>query len=143
MNKILLEITGTQRIDNQKDKMELTTVGTIEDTADSYIINYTEEQEPPTAPINVCVTIRKDEKGVDMTRSGAFDSCLIIEKSKRNLCHYGTEYGDILMGISGHTIDGEYNGEKGRFIFSYDIDINGALVSRNEVKMTFRKNQEN
>ena len=142
MNKILLEITGTQRIDRQKDKMELTTVGTIEETADKYIINYKEEQEPPAAPIDVRVAVRKDEKSVEMTRSGAFASCLTIEKSKRNLCHYGTEYGDILMGISGHTIDCDYTEDKGQFIFSYDIDINGALASRNEVKINFRKNQE-
>lgn len=142
MNKILLEIAGTQRIDKQKDKMELTTVGTIEETADKYIINYKEEQEPPAAPIDVRVAVRKDEKSVEMTRSGAFASCLMIEKSKRNLCHYGTEYGDILMGISGHTIDCDYTEDKGQFIFSYDIDINGALASRNEVKINFRKNQE-
>lgn len=142
MNRILLEITGTQRIDNQKDKMELTTVGTIEEKANEYIINYKEEQDPPGAPVDVRVAIRKDEKSVEMTRSGVFGSCLIIEKSKRNLCHYGTEYGDILMGISGHTIDCDYSDDKGRFIFSYDIDINGALASRNEVKINFRKNQE-
>ncbi len=142
MNKILIEIKGIQRIDIQKEKMELTTVGTFEETADAYIIKYTEEQEPPTAPVNVRVKINKNEKAVEMTRSGAFNSCLMIEKSKRNLCHYGTEYGDILMGISGHTIDGEYEDEKGKFIFTYDIDINGALVSRNEVRISFRKNQE-
>ncbi len=142
MNKILLEIKGTQRIDNQQDKIELTTVGTLEETADAYIIKYTEEQEPPKAPLNVCIKICKNEKSVEMTRSGAFNSCLIIEKSKRNLCHYGTEYGDILMGISGHTIEGEYIKEKGKFIFSYDIDMNGALVSRNEVRISFRKNRE-
>lgn len=142
MNEILLEIKGTQRIDNQRDKIELTTVGTLEETADAYIIKYTEEQEPPKAPLNVCIKIDKNEKSVEMTRSGAFNSCLIIEKSKRNLCHYGTEYGDILMGISGHTIEGEYIKEKGKFIFSYDIDMNGALVSRNEVRISFRKNRE-
>ncbi|MDE5964950.1 MAG: DUF1934 domain-containing protein, partial [Eubacterium sp.] len=66
----------------------------------------------------------------------------IIEKSRRNMCRYGTEYGDILMGISGHTIDTEFDGENGEFTFGYDIDINGTLASKNEVKMSFRKNQE-
>lgn len=141
---ILLEIIGTQQIDNQRDKMELTTVGTFEETACAYIINYTEEQEPPLSPVSVCVKISKDEKAVEMTRTGAYDSCLVIERSKRNLCRYGTEYGDILMGISGHNIDCEYEyeNEKGRFNFEYDIDINGALASRNKVKINFRKNQE-
>jgi uncharacterized beta-barrel protein YwiB (DUF1934 family) len=138
----LLEIVGTQQIDNQRDKMELTTVGTFEETEETYVIKYREEQEPPTAPIDVCVVISKDEKSVEMTRSGACHSCLTIEKSQRNLCHYGTEYGDILMGISGHILDCNYADEKGKFTFSYDIDINGVLASRNEVRMTFRKNQE-
>lgn len=138
----MLEIIGTQRIDSQKDKMEMTTLGTINEFDDCYIIEYKEEQVPPTPAIDVKVKISKDEKAVEMTRSGAYNSCLIIEKSKRNLCRYGTEYGDILMGISGHTIDNEYDGNKGKFVFSYDIDINGALASKNEVSMTLRKNQE-
>lgn len=140
MDKILLKITGSQRIDNQKDKLELTTIGSFEEKKDAYIINYKEEQEPPEPPVSVSVKISKDEKSVVMTRSGANDSCLVIEKSRRNLCNYGTQFGDILMGISGHTVDSEYDGSKGKFLFTYDIDINGALASKNEVIMTFRKN---
>ncbi|MGN0521698.1 MAG: DUF1934 domain-containing protein [Eubacterium sp.] len=140
--EILLEITGTQRIDDQSDKIELTTVGEIEETDESYIVYYTEEQEPPLSPVEATVKIYKNGSAVEMTRTGAYDSCLIIEKSKRNLCHYGTQFGDILMGISGHSIESEFNGRKGCFNFGYDIDVNGALASRNEVKMIFKKNQE-
>lgn len=142
MLKVLLNVIGTQRIDMQKDKMELTTVASLEEADDCYIINYKEEQEPPLNPINVCVKIHKDESRVEMTRSGDYESCLIIEKSRRNMCRYGTEYGDILMGISGHSIETEFDGESGEFVFGYDIDINGALASKNEVRMSFRKNQE-
>lgn len=142
MNKILLEITGTQKIDGQRDKTELTTVGTMESTEDSYVIKYTEQQDPPFAPIDVTVKISKDKKLVEMTRSGAFESRLVIEKSGRNLCHYGTEYGDILMGIAGHSIEAEAFEDSGKFTFCYDIDLNGALASRNEVKMVYKNNQE-
>lgn len=142
MDKILLEITGTQRIDGQKDKTELTTVGTIEHTDDSYIVRYTEQQDPPFAPIDVTVRISKDEKLVEMTRSGACESRLVIEKSGRNLCHYGTEYGDILMGIAGHFIETQINETDGKFTFCYDIDLNGALASKNEVTMVYKNKQE-
>lgn len=137
---ILLDVIGTQRIDSQRDKTQLTTIASLEETDTSYIIKYTEEQEPPEPSTAVCVIVGKNDDFVEMTRNGS--SCLTIEKSKRNLCHYGTGYGDILMGISGHSIETEFDGEKGRFLFAYDIDINGALASRNEVKLTFRKNQE-
>lgn len=142
MKNVLLTIAGSQRIDGEKDKMELTTTGTLEITDDAYIIKYNEEQEPPLSPVNVTVKISKDEKAVEMTRAGAFDSCLIIEKSKRNLCHYGTAYGDILMGISGHSIETEISENNGKFNFCYNIDVNGALASKNEVNITYKVNQE-
>lgn len=139
-NKILVEITGIQRIDRMKDKVELTTVGTLDETDEHYIVCYTEEQEPPLASVQVELKINKDESSVQMTRTGAYDSCLIIEKAKRNLCHYGTEYGDILLGIAGHSIDNSVEEDNGRFNFSYDIDVNGALASRNEVIINYRYN---
>ena len=43
MDRILLEITGTQRVDGQKDQLELTTMGTLRDDGTAYIIRYTEE----------------------------------------------------------------------------------------------------
>lgn len=140
--KILLTIIGTQRIEDQSDKIEMTTSGEFEDSNDAYTIYYTEEQEPPYSPINTAVKIHKNKECVEMTRAGAYDSCLIIDKSKRNVCHYGTQFGDILMGISGHSIESEFDGSSGCFNFGYDIDINGSLASCNEVKMTFKINQE-
>lgn len=142
MDRILLEITGTQQIDRDKDKIELTTIGTIRDDGSAYIVRYTEEQTPPLAPVKVTVRIQKDESAVQMTRTGAFDSCLMIEKSKRNLCRYGTEFGDILLGIYGREIETKIDDSTGSFFFGYDVDINGALASKNTVNMIFSKNQD-
>lgn len=142
MLKILLDVVGIQRVGMEQDKMELTTIAELEENDTFYIIKYTEEQEPPIPAVNVCVKVNKDESLVEMTRSGPFESCLTIERSGRNLCRYGTEYGDILMGISGHSIETQFDGESGEFSFAYDIDINGALASKNEVRLIFRKNQE-
>ena len=115
MDRILLEITGTQRVDGQKDQLELTTMGTLRDDGTAYIIRYTEEQEPPLSPVKVTVRIQKDESAVEMTRTGAYDGCLLIEKSKRNLCHYGTEVGNLLMGIYGREIEASLNENGGSF----------------------------
>lgn len=139
MSKVLLEIVGSQRVDNEKDKVEMTTVGTLEETDSSYIIKYDEQQEPPMSPIAVSLTVNKDEKSAEVIRNGAVYSCLNIEKSNRRLCRYGTEYGDILMGISGHSIDVDINDGKGSFYLAYDIDINGALASRNDIKLNFKE----
>ena len=71
MQKILLDVIGIQKIDNQKAQMELTTVACLDETDTHYIINYNEEQEPPLMPMKVCVKISKDESSAEMTRTGA------------------------------------------------------------------------
>ena len=140
--KSLIKVIGTQRYGNErdKDKIELTTVGTFEETENNYILRYNEELEPPLAPIKTKLTIAKDEGKVEMLRSGSYGSCLIIEHSKRNLCTYGTDYGQILMGIYGKSIETDCKGDFGKFTFGYDIDVNGALTSQNEVTVEFKLN---
>ncbi len=142
MERVLLEIIGTQQIDDKKDKIELTTMGTIRDDGTAYIVRYKEEQEPPSKPIDVTVRIAKDASSVNMTRSGGLDSCLLIEKSKRNQCQYRTPFGDVLMGIYGREVETVLEEDGGKFNFVYDIDINGSVTSKNTVNMIFRKNQE-
>lgn len=142
MEKVLIEVIGTQNIDNQFDKTELKTIGTFEELEEKYIIKYKEEQGEGEKPIDVSVVVLKDESVVEMTRDGEISSRLVIERSQRNLCHYGTAYGDILMGISGHSIEHEPNENGGKFSFGYDIDINGALASKNRVKLSYKKKKQ-
>ena len=142
MEKVLIEVIGTQNIDNQFDKTELKTIGTFEELEEKYVIKYKEEQGEGEKPIDVSVVVLKDESVVEMTRDGEISSRLVIERSQRNLCHYGTAYGDILMGISGHSIEHEPNENGGKFSFGYDIDINGALASKNRVKLSYKKKKQ-
>lgn len=142
MEKVLIEIIGSQNIDNQFDKTEFKTVGTFEELEEKYVIKYKEEQDAGEEPINVSVVVLKDESSVEMTREGAVVSRLVIERSQRNLCHYGTAYGEILMGISGHSIEHEFDENGGKFTFGYDIDINGALASKNRVKLSYKKKKQ-
>ena len=136
--KALIKVVGRQRFGRDVDKIELTTIGTFEETPDKYVLRYNEEQEPPSPAIKTTLSISKDEKTVSLMREGAHGSLLIIERSKRNLCNYATEFGDILMGIYGKNIGCECEERKGSFNFDYDIDINGAISSQNEVEVTYR-----
>ena len=138
MAKALITITGRQQYDDDKDKVEMKTIGTVEQDDENYIIRYNEELENSTMPIRARLNIAKDESKVEMIKSGPYSSCLIIEKSKRHLCNYGTEYGDMLMGIFGREVENAYNDNEGTFKFSYDIDINGAISSQNDVTIEFR-----
>lgn len=137
--KALIKVTGRQNYDSDgNDKIELTTIGTVEETDNEYILSYNEELEPHSAPVKTRLSVRKDEKRVELMRSGAYGSLLIIERSRRNLCTYATEFGDLLMGIYGKNIENEIEDKKGKISFDYDVDINGALTSRNEVTVEYK-----
>lgn len=137
MERILIEIKGTQRYGRETDVTELTTFGTIRDDGCAYVIRYRQELEPPEESVNVTVRVNKDESTVEMTRSGKTHSSLLIEKSKRHMCRYGTEFGDMLMGVYGKDIEADING--GSFNFEYDIDFNGSVASQNKVMLNFTK----
>ena len=138
--KALIKVVGEQNFGDDNDVIELTTIGTLEETEESYILRYNEELEPQSAPIKTQLSIQKNRERVELMRSGKHGSLLIIERAKRNLCNYATEYGDLLMGIYGRSIEHSVEEKEGRIAFGYDIDINGAITSQNEVTVTFRLN---
>ena len=47
----------------------------------------------------------------------------------------------MLMGIFGKNIENDFNENEGSFNFSYEIDINGAVSSQNEVTILYRINE--
>ena len=143
MDRILLKIIGSQLVDGQSDQIELSTMGTMRDNGTTYVIRYTEEQEPPMAPVQVTVRIQKDESAVQITRTGGVESCLIVEKAKRNQCNYDTGFGNLLMGIYGRIIEMNIQEDNGSFTFGYDIDVNGAVTSKNTVNMVYSINKSN
>lgn len=136
--KALITIIGYQSYDDDKDKIEMKTIGTIDIDDTDYIIRYNEELENSSTPIKAKLKIAKDESRVEMIKSGPYSSCLVIEKSKRHLCNYGTEYGEMLMGIFGKSIKNSYDESQGEFEFSYEIDVNGAISSQNKVIIKYR-----
>ena len=118
------------------DIMELITEGTFKPiklgNADGWEISYEDSEATGFAGSTTTVTCIGDELA-SMRRSGSADSHLVIEKDRRHHCHYGTEYGDMLLGISASRIINRLSEEGGVLYFKYTIDINSAFFSENEL----------
>jgi len=118
------------------DVMELITEGTFKPiklgNADGWEISYEDSEATGFAGSTTTVTCIGNELA-SMKRSGSADSHLVIEKDRRHHCHYGTEYGDMLLGISASRIINRLSEEGGMLYFKYTIDINSAFVSENEI----------
>jgi len=113
-------------------------VGTLQTEPETLVFRYTEQQEPPEEPIYVQVRLRRDQTEAEILRTGAYGSCLTIARGQRNLCRYGTPYGDVLMGIYGKAVEIQENAADGRVQLRYEIDINGTLASKNQLKIDYR-----
>ena len=76
-----------------------------------------------------------------MLRFGKAPSELIIDPTQRHICHYDTGHGSITMGIAADEIIADLDETGGELEFSYDLDVNCNVFSRNKVKISVREVQ--
>lgn len=130
---VLISIKGTVSSEGAvPDVIELVTAGRYYRRDGSYYISYHESEA--TGFAGVTTTLKVDgDNAVTLMRNGAARSRLILEKGRRHLCHYETEYGEMMVGVSGCHIHSRLGDEGGELTFDYSLDINSSLVSENEV----------
>ena len=133
------------RIEQRDDteSVELMTRGSLTLRGGSYYITY---RETETTGYEGCVTTLKlaaDGSRVAMLRFGPANTQLLIEKGRRNLCHYETGYGSMTLGVTADEIDCALTEDGGTATFSYLLDAGTAeLVSRNCLEVTVTRANE-
>lgn len=134
---VFITIKGTQEADGEKDTTELFTQGQFYHKDNTFYISYEESETTGFAGNKTTLKVDGNEKVVFM-RGPKNRSHLIVEKGKRNIGHYGTEMGDISIGVSTRKIDSKLNENGGELYFSYSLDINQTYVSDNEVYINIK-----
>lgn len=123
--------------DGDRDTVELMTRGSFVQRGGSYYITY---RETETTGYEGCVTTLKlaaDGSRVAMLRFGPANTQLLIEKGRRNLCHYETGYGSMTLGVTADEIVCELTETGGRARFSYLLDADSTeLTSQNCLEVT-------
>ena len=126
--------------EEDRDHIELMTRGSFTKKNGSYYISYKETQTIGFEGCTTTLKIAADGSRVAMLRfgkGGGAGTQLLIEKGKRNLCHYETEVGSLTLGVTGDGIDCNLTEKGGSAVFSYLLDADDArLVSRNTLEMT-------
>lgn len=138
--EVLISITGTQTIGKDKDKIELITNGTIDRINGEYVIDYTEKLED--SPGTTYTTIRAGESKVTITRTGARNSQLLLEKGQRHLNHYDTGYGQLILGINTSKLINNLD-KNGELTADYSIEMNHELASMNSFHLKIKEITKN
>lgn len=130
---VLITMKSIQSVDNDSSEIELITEGvmkTLKNGGFQLIYDESEATGFEGSKTTVCCY---GDKHASISRSGAVQSTLIIDKDKKQHCHYGTPYGDLMVGIYTHSIVNRLTENGGNLYMKYTVDINSSYVSDNEV----------
>jgi len=141
MKDIVLNIKSTQKIDGDFDSSEFMCEGKYEEKDEFIKLIYSESVALGVEGITSIITVDKNNI-VTLSRTGALCSDFIVEPGKRHLCQYQTEYGDMMIGISGDRVVNRIK-EKGELTLKYSIDVNSGLLSENEMKIKISEDVPN
>ena len=126
--------------EEKEEFVELMTRGQFVQKGGSYYITYKETETTGYEGCTTTLKISADGSRVAMLRfgkGGGAGTQLLIEKGRRNLCHYETGYGSMTLGVTADEIVNELTEKGGTVRFAYLLDANSAdLVSRNRLEVT-------
>lgn len=128
-----IRMTVKQTAEGETDSSELFTRGEFREHGGSFFIDYDESEATGFEGSHVQLCIKQNEDTVTMTRTGTAFSSLVFENGKRHFCHYGTEYGDCMIGISTNELRNEITAGGGELYVRYTIDVNSGLMLTNEI----------
>lgn len=136
-SKVIIEMKSVQLVGGEKSEAKLITEGTYEEKNDCQIISYKDSEATGFEGSVTDITI-KEEKYASIVRQGSSRSDLMIEPGKKHHCHYGTPYGEMVVGIYTHKIENKLDGMCGSIYMKYTIDINSSYMSDNEIILNIR-----
>ena len=139
----LIDIIGTQFIDNQEETIKLTTSCSYTNKNNKYYIIYDEYDEDDTSQKITSTLKIEGEKKVTLIKSGKRNARLVLEKDKRQQCLYSTEFGNLIVGVSTTNILSSLDNNGGTLDISYSLDINSGLSSINNISIKVRKGLNN
>ena len=138
---VLINIKGIQKIDGVQDVTELFTQGSFYKRNNSYYVTYSESEA--TGYSGSRTTLKVDSQNrVILIRIGEIRSHLVIMPGERNIGHYGTEAGDLMIGVDAKTVKSTLTENGGSLYFSYTLDVNASLLSENEVTIDVKEMEQ-
>lgn len=135
---VFIQIRGIQRVDDEKDVTELFTKGNFYRRNNNYYITYSESAATGFDGSKTTLKIEGSDR-ITLMRSGQVRSHLVVQSGERNIGMYGTEAGDMVIGVNTRCIDSKLTDDGGDLYFSYSLDINSSLLSENEVFINIKE----
>lgn len=130
---VSISLVSTQFDGDRSEKIEMMTEGELMLHKDGYDLSYQDSEESGLVGSTTMLKVR--EKRVELQRTGGIHSDLILELGKKHHCHYGTEFGDFMVGVMAKNIKSNITEDGGSLDFCYVIDINSSFIGNFEINI--------
>lgn len=131
MENCSIKMKVKQTSEGVTDESELYTRGEFRFHKGSYYIDYDESEA--TGYEGSHAQLKIDDNILTMTRTGKNFTGLIFENGVRHYCHYGTEFGSCMVGITTSAFRQNLSSDGGEINLKYSVDVNAGLMSENEI----------
>ena len=139
LKDVTISIQGTQEVDGEENAIEMVASGTLCVSPEEFVLEYDEKDEDDVVSRT---TLTVDHEGTaTLQRDGPRGSRMMIQRGRRHLCHYDTAFGVLMIGVFGEQVAHNMTDSGGELYMRYTIDINSAMQSRNEVKITVKESK--
>ena len=141
---VLINLLAIARYDHAPDyPIQFMTKGKLRiGDEDSAVLEYTEsQQDEETGEITTAlVTLSMEKNRVTMTRHGDYSNIMVFVPEQRFEGVYQTPYGAMDMAVFSRRVRCDIGDRKGSVHLKYQLDIQGAYASSNELHLEYTEN---
>lgn len=134
---VIISIVGTQQQGDQKDSIELVTMGSLYREKGNYFISYKESEL--TGLSGTTTTFKVEPERITLMRFGQMTTHMVFEQARRHISYYDTGEGALTVGVSAKKVRADLNDEGGDIEIDYSVEIDQLLAGENTVKLSIRR----
>lgn len=114
--------------------------GTLRRAGSGWLLTYREGESSGLG--DTVTTLRLEEGRATLTRAGETASQMVFQVGEPYVCRYATPYGQLPMAVETLRLDWEMSGDGGKVFLIYKLQLGGAEVGENRLRLTV-KTKEN
>ncbi len=135
--EVIVTICGLQSgPDTDGEPIEMITTGEYFYKNNKHYILYEEVMEGETAPTKNRIKIAPGY--MELTKRGLVSVDMLFEENKKNITHYNTPYGSLLMGIEAKKVEIVEEEDEIKVSVDYALELNEEHAADCDIKITVR-----
>lgn len=135
--EVIVTICGLQSgPDTDGEPIEMITTGEYFYKNNKHYILYEEVMEGETAPTKNRIKIAQGY--MELTKRGLVSVDMLFEENKKNITHYNTPYGSLLMGIEAKKVEIAEAEDEIKVSVDYALELNEEHAADCDIKIAVR-----